>query len=72
LKNQVHPKFFPTRLERELASLRKLSARVGSDPLLVQASNGNTSIKLAFIVSIAAPESAPALAPAQAQVPVPE
>jgi rhamnose utilization protein RhaD (predicted bifunctional aldolase and dehydrogenase) len=34
-----------TRLEREMVALRALSARVGSDPLLVQASNGNTSIK---------------------------
>ena len=34
------------RHESELAALRDLSARVGSDPLLVQASNGNTSIKL--------------------------
>jgi rhamnose utilization protein RhaD (predicted bifunctional aldolase and dehydrogenase) len=32
--------------EREITSLRELSARVGSDPLLVQGSNGNTSIKL--------------------------
>jgi rhamnose utilization protein RhaD (predicted bifunctional aldolase and dehydrogenase) len=52
LKNQVHPKFFFTRRERELASLRELSARVGSDPLLVQASNGNTSIKLEGILWI--------------------
>jgi rhamnose utilization protein RhaD (predicted bifunctional aldolase and dehydrogenase) len=29
-----------------MMALRELSARVGSDPLLVQASNGNTSIKL--------------------------
>jgi ribulose-5-phosphate 4-epimerase/fuculose-1-phosphate aldolase len=40
------------RLERELACLRELSARVGSDPLLVQASNGNTSIKLDGILWI--------------------
>jgi rhamnose utilization protein RhaD (predicted bifunctional aldolase and dehydrogenase) len=52
LKNQVHPKFFLTRLETELASLRKFSARVGSDPLLVQASNGKTSIKLEGILWI--------------------
>jgi ribulose-5-phosphate 4-epimerase/fuculose-1-phosphate aldolase len=30
----------------ELTALRGLSARIGSDPLLVQASSGNTSIKL--------------------------
>jgi ribulose-5-phosphate 4-epimerase/fuculose-1-phosphate aldolase len=34
-----------TQHEREFAALRNLSARVGSDPFLVQASNGNTSIK---------------------------
>jgi ribulose-5-phosphate 4-epimerase/fuculose-1-phosphate aldolase len=46
LKNEVQSKGSPARRERELANLRELSARVGSDPLLVQASNGNTSIKL--------------------------
>ena len=35
-----------TWLDGEMMALRELSARVGSDPLLVQASNGNTSIKL--------------------------
>ena len=34
-----------TGFEREMAALRELSARVGLEPLLVQASNGNTSIK---------------------------
>src|ERR1700746_1732730 len=34
--------------------LRNLSARVGSDPLLVQASNGNTSIKIDGILWIKA------------------
>lgn len=52
MKNQVHRKFFPTRVERELDCLRQLSARVGSDALLVQASNGNTSIKLEGILWI--------------------
>jgi rhamnose utilization protein RhaD (predicted bifunctional aldolase and dehydrogenase) len=52
LKNQVHPKFVAARVERELDCLRQLSARVGSDPLLVQASNGNTSIKLEGILWI--------------------
>jgi rhamnose utilization protein RhaD (predicted bifunctional aldolase and dehydrogenase) len=52
LKNQVRPKFFSTRVERELACLRQLSARAGSNPLLVQASNGNTSIKLEGILWI--------------------
>jgi rhamnose utilization protein RhaD (predicted bifunctional aldolase and dehydrogenase) len=36
-----------TRHETELMSLRELSVRVGTNPLLVQASNGNTSMKLA-------------------------
>jgi rhamnose utilization protein RhaD (predicted bifunctional aldolase and dehydrogenase) len=52
LKNQVHRTFSRTRVERELDCLRQLSARVGSDPLLVQASNGNTSIKLEGILWI--------------------
>jgi rhamnose utilization protein RhaD (predicted bifunctional aldolase and dehydrogenase) len=46
LKNQVHPESLAARVERELDRLRQLSARVGNNPLLVQASNGNTSIKL--------------------------
>jgi len=54
VKNAAEPKLFSTRQERELASLRDLSARVGSDPLLVQASNGNTSIKLDGILWIKA------------------
>jgi len=54
VKNYAQPKLFSTRQERELASLRDLSARVGSDPLLVQASNGNTSIKLDEILWIKA------------------
>jgi len=45
LQNHVHRKFSPG-VARELDCLRQLSARVGSDALLVQASNGNTSIKL--------------------------
>jgi rhamnose utilization protein RhaD (predicted bifunctional aldolase and dehydrogenase) len=52
LKNQVHSNFVPVSLQRELTCLRQLSARVGSDPLLVQASNGNTSIKLEGILWI--------------------
>jgi rhamnose utilization protein RhaD (predicted bifunctional aldolase and dehydrogenase) len=54
VKNTAQPKLFSTRQERELASLRDLSARLGSDPLLVQASNGNTSIKLDGILWIKA------------------
>jgi rhamnose utilization protein RhaD (predicted bifunctional aldolase and dehydrogenase) len=54
VKTAAQPKFFSTRQEKELAFLRDLSARVGSDPLLVQASNGNTSIKLDGILWIKA------------------
>jgi rhamnose utilization protein RhaD (predicted bifunctional aldolase and dehydrogenase) len=46
VKKTAQLQLSPTQHERELTSLRELSARVGSDPLLVQASNGNTSIKL--------------------------
>jgi rhamnose utilization protein RhaD (predicted bifunctional aldolase and dehydrogenase) len=46
VSNLVQTEFYSTRRGTELVSLRDLSARVGSDPLLVQASNGNTSIKL--------------------------
>src|SRR6266850_1399755 len=54
VKNSAQPKPLSTRDQRELVSLRDLSARVGSDPLLVQASNGNTSIKLVGILWIKA------------------
>lgn len=54
MKNAAQPKLLSTRQEREVASLRDLSARVGYDPLLVQASNGNTSIKLDGILWIKA------------------
>ena len=42
------------RQESAIAALRNISARVGNDPLLVQASNGNTSIKLDGILWIKA------------------
>ena len=45
-------KLLPTHREIEIASLVALSARVGRDPMLVQASNGNTSIKLDEILWI--------------------
>jgi rhamnose utilization protein RhaD (predicted bifunctional aldolase and dehydrogenase) len=54
VNSAIQPKFVPARHVREVASLRELSARVGSDPLLVQASNGNTSIKLDRILWIKA------------------
>jgi len=47
-------KLLYTQAEREIATLRELSARVGSDPLLVQGSNGNTSIKLDGVLWIKA------------------
>ncbi|HWZ97162.1 MAG TPA: class II aldolase/adducin family protein [Candidatus Dormibacteraeota bacterium] len=54
MKNAAQPKLLSTRHESESMCLRNLSARVGSDPLLVQASNGNTSIKLDGILWIKA------------------
>jgi rhamnose utilization protein RhaD (predicted bifunctional aldolase and dehydrogenase) len=50
----TQPQYLLARHESEVDSLRNLSARVGSDPLLVQASNGNTSIKLDGILWIKA------------------
>jgi len=54
VNDAIQPKLVPARPVREVASLRELSARVGSDPLLVQASNGNASIKLDGILWIKA------------------
>jgi len=54
VKNSAQPKPLSVRDERELMSLRDLSARVGNDSLLAQASNGNTSIKLDGILWIKA------------------
>jgi rhamnose utilization protein RhaD (predicted bifunctional aldolase and dehydrogenase) len=42
----AQPKLVNTSDEVEIAALVDLSGRLGRDPLLVQASNGNTSIKL--------------------------
>jgi rhamnose utilization protein RhaD (predicted bifunctional aldolase and dehydrogenase) len=42
----AQPSLLPAHKGSEVASLIDLSARLGKDPLLVQASNGNTSIKL--------------------------
>jgi ribulose-5-phosphate 4-epimerase/fuculose-1-phosphate aldolase len=42
------------RHRKEFAALRDLSARLGGDPLLVQASNGNASIKLDGILWVKA------------------
>jgi rhamnose utilization protein RhaD (predicted bifunctional aldolase and dehydrogenase) len=46
MKNAIQPRLFPAQNDGALLSLRELSSRVGNNPLLVQASNGNTSIKL--------------------------
>jgi rhamnose utilization protein RhaD (predicted bifunctional aldolase and dehydrogenase) len=40
--------------QAELTRLRELSARIGSDPLLTQASTGNSSIKLEGVLWIKA------------------
>src|SRR4029077_12846862 len=40
--------------QAELTLLRELSARIGSDPLLTQASTGNSSIKLEGVLWIKA------------------
>jgi rhamnose utilization protein RhaD (predicted bifunctional aldolase and dehydrogenase) len=45
---------FINRYQGELARLRELSARIGGDPLLTQASTGNTSIKLEDVLWIKA------------------
>lgn len=54
MKNAIQPKLLSARHEKEFSHLRDLSARIGNDPLLVQASNGNTSIKLGGILWIKA------------------
>jgi rhamnose utilization protein RhaD (predicted bifunctional aldolase and dehydrogenase) len=54
VKNAAQSELFSIRQEREFASLRDLSARMGSDPMLVQASDGNTSIKFDGILWIKA------------------
>lgn len=40
--------------QAELTLLRELSARIGTDPLLTQASTGNSSIKLEGVLWIKA------------------
>jgi len=46
VRNSAPQGLVPAQHEREVLFLRDLSARVGSDPMLVQASNGNTSVKV--------------------------
>jgi rhamnose utilization protein RhaD (predicted bifunctional aldolase and dehydrogenase) len=54
VSHSVQSQLLRVRHEKETVSLRDLSARIGSDPLLVQASNGNTSIKLEGVLWIKA------------------
>jgi len=54
VNNAAQPELYSVPKEREFASLRHLSARLGNNPLLVQASNGNTSIKFDEILWIKA------------------
>jgi len=54
VKHSRLPKLSSGACEKEFASLLELSARLGCDPMLVQANNGNTSIKLDGILWIKA------------------
>lgn len=54
MKKVIPSNLLSARHEKEIARLRELSGRIGSDPLLVQGSNGNTSIKLGGILWIKA------------------
>jgi ribulose-5-phosphate 4-epimerase/fuculose-1-phosphate aldolase len=54
VKNTAQLKPPSTQHEIEIASLLDLSARIGCDPLLAQASNGNTSIKIDGVLWIKA------------------
>ncbi len=54
MKNTAQLKSPSTQHEIEIASLLDLSARIGCDPLLAQASNGNTSVKIDGVLWIKA------------------
>ena len=54
VKHSTLPKLSSHACEKEFASLLDLSARLGSDPMLVQANNGNTSVKLDGVMWIKA------------------
>ena len=54
VKHIPRPKLSSRPHEKEFASLLELSARLGCDPLLVQANNGNTSVKLDGVLWIKA------------------
>jgi rhamnose utilization protein RhaD (predicted bifunctional aldolase and dehydrogenase) len=54
VKHIPRPKLSSRPHEKEFASLLELSARLGCDPLLVQANNGNISVKLDGVLWIKA------------------
>jgi rhamnose utilization protein RhaD (predicted bifunctional aldolase and dehydrogenase) len=54
VKHSTLPKLTSGACEKEFASLLELSARLGCDPMLVQANNGNTSVKLDGVLWIKA------------------
>ena len=54
VKHSRLPKLSSGACEKEFVSLLELSARLGRDPMLVQANNGNTSVKLDGVMWIKA------------------
>jgi rhamnose utilization protein RhaD (predicted bifunctional aldolase and dehydrogenase) len=54
VKHSTLPRVSSEACEREFVSLLELSARLGCDPMLVQANNGNTSVKLEGVMWIKA------------------
>src|ERR1039457_1755214 len=54
VKHTALPKLSSQTREKELTSLLELSVRLGCDPLLVQANNGNISVKLDGVLWIKA------------------
>ena len=54
MKDNMGQKLTSSLHESEVGSLIEFSARVGKDPMLVQASSGNTSIKLGDVLWIKA------------------
>jgi rhamnose utilization protein RhaD (predicted bifunctional aldolase and dehydrogenase) len=54
VKSAAPSDYSRARHEKDVQPLRELSARLGGNPLLVQASNGNTSIKLDGVIWIKA------------------
>ena len=54
VKHSTLPRVSSQACEKEFVSLLELSARLGGDPMLVQANNGNTSVKLDGVMWIKA------------------